>query len=102
MKLFMIIAGAIIASVMVIGLGVYIYEQNNEADSLKDAYNKKVIMRGDYCLLDQARIMDIKVSSDKMDDATYYRAALAALDADIDPCDDAIGSKFFSTLVKSY
>lgn len=48
MKLFMIISGAIIASVMVIGLGVYIYEQNNEVDSLRDAYNKKVIMKGYY------------------------------------------------------
>lgn len=59
MKLFMIISGAIIASVMVIGLGVYIYEQNNEVDSLRDAYNKKVIMKGYYCLLIQARVMDI-------------------------------------------
>lgn len=102
MKLFIIITGAIIAAVVLIGSGIYIYNQNEEVAALKDAYNKKAILKSDYCLLIPARIMNIKVAADKMDNADYYRAAITAMDADIDACDDASGSKFFTTLIKSY
>lgn len=102
MKLFITITGAIIAAVVLIGLGAYIYNQNEEIVALKDSYDKKAILKSDYCLLAPARIMNIKVATDKMDDADYYRAAIAAMDADVDACDDASGSKFFTTLIKSY